>query len=141
MSRIALLILIAMSAVASPQESMPPFRVIVNASNPVSTVDRKFLSDAFLKKVTRWSNESVIQPVDLDPGSAVRRKFSEVVFRRPVHVIKNYWQQNIFSGHDVPPPELGTETLVVEYVRKHPNAIGYVSDEAVIEGVKVLTVQ
>ena len=41
--------------------------------------------------------------------------------------MKNYWQQLIFSGQDVPPPELKTDDEVIQYVIKNPNSIGYVS--------------
>jgi hypothetical protein len=51
-----------------------------------------------------------------------------------------YWQQQIFSGRGVPPLELSTETAVVEYVRAHPGAVGYVSAGADIRGLKVVEV-
>jgi ABC-type phosphate transport system substrate-binding protein len=55
--------------------------------------------------------------------------------------VKSYWQQQIFSGRDVPPPEKQTENDVVAFVRSNPGAIGYVSKGVDIgRGVKALSV-
>jgi ABC-type phosphate transport system substrate-binding protein len=115
--------------------------IIVNSANPSSNAERRFLADAFLKKVTRWPNGEVIKPVDLGASSSVRRAFSDEVVGRNVEAVKSYWQQVIFSGHDVPPPELDSDDDVVRYVLKHPGAVGYVSPNANLAGAKILSVR
>jgi ABC-type phosphate transport system substrate-binding protein len=119
----------------------PPYRIIVNDSNPVDSVERRFLADAFLKKVTVWSSGEVIRPVDLPPNSPIRRKFSDDVMKRSVEAVKSYWQQHIFAGHDLPPPELSTEDDVIAYVVKHPGAVGYVSASADLHGAKAVALR
>ncbi len=122
-------------------QQAPSFRVIVNRENPVAAVDRRFLAEAFLKKTTRWPNDQVIHPVDLDPDSEVRHHFSENVLRRSVSAVKSYWQQQIFSGRDVPPPELKSDDAVVKYVVANSGAVGYVSGRANVDGAKVVPVR
>ncbi len=117
------------------------YRIIVNPSNPTKSVDRKFLADAFLKKVTRWAHGELIRPVDLNPDSPARNKFSDEVLQRSVAAIKSYWQQLVFSGRDLPPPELDTDEDVVKYVLKHSGAIGYVSGSANLNGARPVTVE
>jgi ABC-type phosphate transport system substrate-binding protein len=117
-----------------------PFRVIVNANNPVSRVDHKFLLQAFLGKTTRWSDNQLIRPADLSPESAVRRRFSDEALRRSVSAVKSYWLQVVFSGHGVPPPEFETEDDVVKFVRRTPGAVAYVSGAANVDGTKVVEV-
>ena len=119
----------------------PAFRVVVNDRNPVSSVERKFLEDAYLKKVTRWSNGELIRPVDLDPGAAARSQFSQEILRRTVAAVKSYWQQMIFSGRDVPPPEVDTDEQVIRFVVSHEGAVGYVSGGATVDGTKLLIVR
>lgn len=99
------------------------------------------LEDAFLKKVKTWPNGETIRPVDLEPGSSARQRFTAEVLRRPVAAVLAYWQQCIFSGRNVPPPELDTDEKVLSYVKKYPGAVGYVSGSAYVSGVKVITVQ
>lgn len=119
----------------------PPFVVIVHPSNPAAALDRKFVADAFLKKVTRWPNGDVIRPADLAPDSPARARFSDDVLNRSVAAVKSYWQQMIFSGRDVPPPELASDADVVKYVAASTGAIGYVSGTATLEGVKPVRVE
>jgi ABC-type phosphate transport system substrate-binding protein len=124
-----------------PASASVSFRLIAHPSNSLTSVERRFVADAFLKKVTRWASGEVIRPVDLTPGSPVRRSFSDEVLGRSVEAVKNFWQQAIFSGRDVPPPELDAEDEVVRYVLKHPGAIGYVSTSVGLDGAKILTVR
>jgi ABC-type phosphate transport system substrate-binding protein len=120
---------------------VPAYQIVVHANNPARIVDRDFLEDAFLKKVTTWRTGEVIRPVDLASSSSVRRKFTDDVLRRSVEAVKGYWQQRIFSGRDVPPPELDDDDDVVKYVLKHEGAVGYVSGGANLNGLKVLSVR
>lgn len=117
------------SAHADPA-SAAGFRVIVHSSNPAGSAERGFLADVFLKKVTRWPNGALIRPVDQRPTASVRRGFSEAVLKRTVAAVRSFWQQRIFSGRDLPPPELDSDDRVVDFVETHPGAVGYVSPNA-----------
>jgi hypothetical protein len=142
---IAAVLLVALTAICatvSAEASPPPtYLVVVNPSNPATTVDRGFLEDAFLKKTTRWPNDDVIRPADLASGSPVRRKFTEDVLKRSVDAVKGYWQQRIFSGRDVPPPEFDTDEEAIKYVLKYEGAVAYVSGNANLNGSKVVAVR
>jgi ABC-type phosphate transport system substrate-binding protein len=135
---LALLTALVATVFAQPR---PVYVVITHPSNTAPVVDRKFVEDAFLKKTTRWPDGRPIRPVDLAPDSPVRRKFSEDVLNRSVAVVKGYWQQKIFSGRDVPPPEVDSDKDAVRYVLKNEGSIGYVSGSADLGGSRVLVVQ
>lgn len=128
------------ASVSAEQPEAAGYRVIIHPDNPVTSVERAFLADAFLKKVTRWPDRRAMYPADLHPSSATRSSFSRTVLKRSVAAIKAYWQQRIFSGRGVPPPELGSEAQVVDYVLRHNGAIGYVSGTTDIKGAKAVTV-
>jgi ABC-type phosphate transport system substrate-binding protein len=142
---IATALVLAMSALAATvlAESRPPapYLLIVNPGNAATALDRGFLEDVFLKKVTRWPNDDGIRPADLTSGSAVRQRFTEDVLKRSVDAVKGYWQQRIFSGRDVPPPEFEADDDVVKFVLKYPGAIAYVSASANLNGSKVVAVR
>jgi ABC-type phosphate transport system substrate-binding protein len=145
------LILIAISALLAAavaehpravQAAAPPgYRIVVNPQNAAVTVDRKFISDAFLKKVTRWPDGEPIRPVDQQPESPMRARFSDEVVKRSVSAVKSYWQQLVFSGREIPPPELDSDEEVIRYVLRFPGAVGYVSGAASLDRVKVVTVK
>ena len=117
------------------------YQVIVNSGNPVSSLSRDQVSKMFLKKVTKWENGRKILPVDLASSSPVREKFSQDIHHRSVSAIKNYWQQQVFSGRSAPPPEKTSDAEVLDYIQANPGAIGYVSGSANVKEVKVLQVE
>src|SRR5258706_145908 len=57
----------------------PRYRLIVNSQNTAMKLGRKFLSDAFLKKVTRWPAGEAIHPVEQPTDSAVLASLLTVV--------------------------------------------------------------
>src|SRR5688500_9394835 len=130
-------LLVSVSALAQT----PAYRVIVHPSNAATSLTRDQITDAFLKKVTRWPSGENIQPVDLRSSAPARKRFAEHVLRRSIAAVRSYWQQLIFSGRNIPPAELESDAAVVAYVLKYPGAIGYVSGEANVDGVKVITVK
>jgi len=123
-------------------QASAPFVVIVNATNPVTAVTRDELSKVFLKKQSAWNNGMPVTPLDLTEDAGAREAFTKAVHLRSVTAVKSYWEQQIFSGRDVPPTEERTETDVVAAVRANPNAIRYVSASAAAgaAGVKVISV-
>jgi ABC-type phosphate transport system substrate-binding protein len=134
------LCLLSFASSFATAERSPDVLVLVHPSNPSSSVSREFVADAFLKKTARWSHDEPIRPVDLRPNAATRRLFSERLLRRSVAAVRSYWQQRIFSGRGVPPPELDDDAAVVRYVLKYPGAIGYVTEGTRLEGAKVLAI-
>lgn len=141
---LALLVGLALSGLymaAAFGQSSAGFRVVTHPSNPAASVERSFLTDAFLKKATRWASKDAIYPVDQGADSAVRQQFSDQVLRRSVFAVRSYWQQRIFAGRGLPPPELDSDEAVLRYVLSRPGAIGYVSERAQIGTAKVLSVR
>jgi ABC-type phosphate transport system substrate-binding protein len=122
-------------------EAVPDFRVIVHPENPATGFTRDFLTDAFLKRTTRWGDGETLRPVDQRSTSVARQKFSDAVLGRSVAAVKNYWQQRIFSGRDLPPPELDSDDAVVSYVMSHRGALGYVSGGAKLDKAKPVAVR
>lgn len=139
---LALLILVlGLTAAAWVSADESGFRVVVHPNNPVTSVDRTFLQDAFLKRIKRWPGDEVLRPVDLEVRSGVRKYFSKQVLGRSVQAVRAYWQQRIFSGRDVPPPELASDQEVIAYVLRYPGAVGYVSAGGDLKGAKVVRVR
>ena len=113
--------------------------VIVNLENPQTTVSKSNVSKLLLKRTSRWDDDTPALPIDLDSRSPVRESFSRDVHGRSVASIKSYWQRQIFSGKSVPPPEASNDADVVQFVASNRGAIGYVSGNANVAGVKVVT--
>jgi ABC-type phosphate transport system substrate-binding protein len=146
--RVALLVVVVAGVLvgapsrASWSASSPAaFRLVVNPENPTTTVTRRFVAEVFLKKTTRCEDGSLVRPVDLGAESSVRQRFCDEVLGRSLGAVKSYWQQALFAGRDLPPPEVNTDEDVIHYVQKYPGAIGYVSGAADVGRVKLMVLK
>lgn len=139
---LALLGIFLFDGLSSAQE-IESYKIIVNGSNPISSMTKDQVSKLFLKKVTKWKNGQKVLPLDLTGTSPVRQDFSKEIFGRHVWAIKAYWQKKIFSGRGVPPPEKSSDREVLAYVQENPGAIGYISASVITikYRVKVLNVE
>ena len=82
-----------------------------------------------------------VEPVDQTDDSPIRERFSRDVLGKTVAQSKSYWQSQVFSGRAVPPVEMTSDARVLDYVRLHTGAVGYVSAGARLpEGVRRLNV-
>src|SRR3954466_401384 len=117
----------------------PVYRVIVNPENPITSISRSTLSKILLKSQTSWGNGNRIMAVDLRVSSRVRDALSRAVHGRSSTAIKNWWNQQIFAGKGVPPPELASDAKVVAYVLTNPGAIGYVAADANVGDAKTVS--
>ena len=138
LSLFAVALLLAGGAVSAGEDQR--YWVIVHPDNPNDVLDRDEVSRLFLKKSTKWSDGTPVVPVDLPEKSPAREAFSKDIHGRSAAAVKKYWQQKVFSGEAAPPAEVATEADVLAQVRSDPAAVGYVSDEAVLKGVKILDV-
>lgn len=116
------------------------FKVIVNSANAVSELTSDQAAKIFLKQA-KFPGGSAASPVDQGKGAAVRATFTKSVVGKTVSAVETYWQQQIFSGKDVPPPTKASDDEVIAYVKSNPGGIGYVSGSAAVAGVKVVAVK
>lgn len=118
-----------------------PYRIVVHASNPVARLTRDQVSRIFLRKATLWDNRQPVLPVDQATDSPVRRTFTKQIHHRTIASVQTWWQQQTFAGAGVAPPERASDEEVLDYIRKYPNAIGYVrANMTVGADIKVLLV-
>lgn len=123
---------------ASPAAAQPGYRVIVNNANPVSSLQKARVSRLFLEKAV-WENGEAVTPVDLLPTSVVREIFSRDALGLPATAVVDKWRRVADAGGNAP-PALASDREVLAYVRLKPGAIGYVSLDADVQGVKVVFV-
>jgi ABC-type phosphate transport system substrate-binding protein len=134
-------VLVLQRQAAWGQEVKPAFQIVVNTEVGFGSVERDVLADIFLKQRTTWPDGSMAHPVDQLPNAQVRAHFSNHVIHRSVQAVRSYWQQRIFSGRGVPPPELDSDEAVLSFVRARGGAVGYVSLSAEPKGVRVITLR
>jgi ABC-type phosphate transport system substrate-binding protein len=132
---------VARGAASETNGNLGNFRVIVHPDNEATALSREFLANVFLRNVRDWDGGVGILPVDLPPSSSAREEFSRRILLRSVSAVRSYWQQRIFTGRGVPPPELDSDAAVVRYVTSNRGAVGYVSKSAELDSARVVTVR
>jgi ABC-type phosphate transport system substrate-binding protein len=133
------LVFLALTASVGAEELA--YKLVVNAANPQKAVTRKQVSAFFLKKQPSWPDGTAVSPVEQSAASPIRAAFSKQVVGQSIGAVLNYWQQQIFSGRDVPPPVKGSDQEVMAFVQANRGAIGYVSlGTTPLDGTKVLKI-
>lgn len=127
---------LALSTAPEAAQAQQGYVVIVNEVNEVSEISAADLSAMYLKKTRRWPSGQEVLPVDLSDNQSTRESFSLAVHGKSTSAIKAYWQKMIFSGKAVPPVEKTVDQDVIAYVRATPGAVGYVSPNASVSGVR-----
>jgi ABC-type phosphate transport system substrate-binding protein len=117
------------------------FKVIVNPENHIASIDHELLRNAFLKKEAEWRGGETMRPVDLSSKFAIRDAFTREVLKKTPAQLKTYWNQRIFSGKGVPPPEADSTDGVIAYVLANPGAIGYLPAGIDAHGARVIEVR
>lgn len=120
-----LLVAVALLPTSLPAQDVS-YRVVVHKSNSVTRLTRDQVSKIFLRQLTFWENRQHVLPVNQPAESPVRRTFTKQIHQRTIASVQTWWQQQIFSGGEVPPPERASDSEVLEYIRKYPSAIGYI---------------
>jgi len=121
------------------RERAAQYVVIGNPGTVPVRIERAVLADVFLKKAHEWPGGENARPVDLPAQSAVRDEFTREVLGRSIGAVRNYWAQVLFSGRDLPPPEL-SEAEVLKYVRSTRGAVGYVGVAQPLDDLTVVQV-
>lgn len=137
MSRVGLsVITTAFVLVGSTATAQDGYRIIVNTANPVSSVSKAQISKLFLEKAA-WDDGVAATPVDLLPNSAIRDSFSRDVLGASPAAVAERWSK---TPGGAAPPAVASDREVLAFVRLKPGAIGYVSLDADVQGVKVVAV-
>jgi ABC-type phosphate transport system substrate-binding protein len=141
--RLAVLLALTVVCVARPRTTAAgadAFIVIVHPDNPAASVDRELLRRAYLKKAAQWRGGGAVRPIDMRSGSPARVRFTRDVLKKTPSQLRSYWNQQVFSGKGVPPPQASPEG-VIEYVLAHPGAVGYLPADMDPGGAKIIALE
>jgi len=119
----------------------PRFKLVINVANPTATLTRETASRLFFRKTPAWPDGTPVEPVEQADSSPIQEAYALEIHDRSPQALRSAWNQLIFSGQAVPPPERGSDEAVRTFVKEHPGAIGYLSQDAPAAGVKVVILE
>ena len=112
--------------------------VIVNASNPVTTLEHKQIVDLFMGRVSAFPDKQPAQPLDLKTGTPSRAVFYKSLTGKSEAQVDAYWATLIFAGRMSPPEQFSDDKALIHKVAQEPNAIAYVTRQPLPKSVKVV---
>lgn len=130
--------ILAVPVVGQAQDA--DLKIVGNAGTTPESISKKDLARIFLKKKTRWSDGQSAEPVGQKRAPELRQRFSEEILGMSLDMVESHWQAQVFSGRGTPPRTLAGDEGVMDYVRRTPGAVGYVSGQATTSGVNVIRV-
>ena len=138
---LALCAAVALATWGSPARAAGlPFKVVVHPDVPALVISKANLAQIFLRTRTRWDGGDKAKPVDQAASSPLKASFAKLILDRDLDDLKAYWDQQVFAGKGVPPPEKPNDAAVVAYIAATPGSIGYISSSIKVEGLRVLEV-
>ena len=129
------LVAILISLASSHARSANAIIVVANIQDTSITLSRQEIRNLFMGGALSYD----LRAIALPPENQTRVLFNTKVVGLTESRIQSYWAQMRFSGRKTPPTELASETLVIEYLQKHPGTIGYLpADVEIPDGLTVL---
>lgn len=104
------------------------FTLIVNAQNPMNSVNRSQVTDFFMKRSRHWPDGVPAKFFDRS-DSEIRKEFLRTVVKKSSRDIELFWiGQKLYSGQSAP-SQVSTDSMVEIMVSRFPGGIGYVSKD------------
>lgn len=112
--------------------------VVVNAGSGVERLSREEVVNLFMGRTRRLAPGLMALPIDQGVASPDRARFYRRVVGREQPEINAYWARLLFSGQASPPRQAESEAEVLELLRTHKGAIGYVDRRHVDRRLRVV---
>ncbi|WP_334108259.1 hypothetical protein [Methylobacillus sp.] len=106
-------------------EEAETIAVIVPKSENLRNSSKAELALIFWRKKLYWGSGRRIEPVNLLPENALRRRFSQSILDSLPEDQVEYWNALYFHG-TTPPHVVRSQEAMLRYVAETPGSIGYV---------------
>ena len=135
----AALLAAVLSAWSFPVTAQDEVAIIVNPSNPISTLSAGDLHRIFTGDKSTWPNGKHVLLVMAPPGSPEREVVLKNVYKMSEAEYAKYFLQATFTGAVSAPPKAASSAAEMkQLVAGNPGAIGYLKQQDADSSVKVL---
>jgi ABC-type phosphate transport system substrate-binding protein len=114
--------------------------VITNNNTNISSISSDDLKDIFLLTKKSFADGTHAEPV-LSKGGAAHEAFLKHYLGKSDDSLVTYYRNVVFTGKGLTPRSFRSDAEVSAYVAKTKGAIGYVSSETKMSGVKAIDVK
>jgi hypothetical protein len=104
----------------------------------VQSLTAKEVSDLYLGRLrTIGGGESTLL-LDQPRNSPLRERFFHLLNGMTLPRVNAYWARLQFSGDTQPPVQLADSQNIIEAVKRHRSAMGYIDTSQINDGVRVV---
>jgi ABC-type phosphate transport system substrate-binding protein len=107
--------------------------VIVHAANPVQQLTSRQVAELYLGRSRTFASGQFAQVVDQGIDDPIRSRFFKDISGMSIGQVTAFWSRLKFTGQVQPPQNLVGDGAVLEFVRRNPAAIGYVTASALAD--------
>lgn len=136
----SILIAVVMTIIVSAQATAGGVKIVANPSVATNSVSLAELKGIYLEENTALADGTHVQPV-LAKGGSAHEMFLKQYLDKSDPALQIYYRSLVFTGRGSMPKMVQSDAEMLVYVAKTKGAIGYVSANASIEGVKVVEVK
>lgn len=115
------------------------FKVIANPSVRVDSITPAQLRSVFMEELRSLGDGSHVEPVVARRGDA-HEAFLKLYLGKDSDELQIYYRALVFTGKGSMPKMLDSDAEIAQYVAHTRGAIGYVSDQELTDGVKILSI-
>lgn len=135
----ALLAVAALILLASVAGLATDIKVIANASVKTDTISSSEIKRVFLLEAHSLDDGTHVEPV-LGKSGRAHEAFLREFLDTNDDTLRVYYGTLVFTGKASMPKELDSDADIVKYVARTKGAIGYVSADTMVSGVKTLMI-
>jgi ABC-type phosphate transport system substrate-binding protein len=139
MSRFFFILVIACLLYGRAAQAQAQIVVVVNKSNPITSVSTSDLKSMFTGDLTKFPSGSSVTLVTYKSDTETRKKFYQALGKK-YNECQALLLKRMLNDGLKPPASFESDEDVVNYVAKTPGAIGVVSAALVSGSVKTITV-
>lgn len=132
--------LLLTSALAVAPGARADFYIVVQAAHPQHSLTQKEAVELFMGRSRSFASGELALLFDLPRDSPQRTAFYEALTGLKPAQVNSYWARLMFSGQTVPPQSLPDEQAMADFVKRNPNAMGYLSKEPTDKALRTLLV-
>ena len=138
MERITKLILLMATLI--PLSCIADIAVVVNVNNPSNAISISELKNIYRVRISEFSDENPITLSYQPAASETTQHFFRLVIGKSMAQISRVWARKIFSGRMRRPIKLVDDSLVIQWIAKNRNGIGYIDAANLTENVKEILI-
>ena len=132
-------LLAAAWALAAPV-AQADFYIVAQAGSPQAAMTQKQAIDLFMGRNRALSNGDFALMLDLPRDHPRWASFYQALTGLNAAQVNSYWSRLLFSGQNMPPRALADEAMVLDTLRRTPNAVGWVTKEPADKQFRTLLV-